>query len=274
MTISGWLMDFSLSELFQLIEQGQKTGLLTLSSLEPDRGTKAYIWVNSGRLVAAAHQFDDQGLVNLIHQAGWMSHNTAQKLARICQRGAPLGISLKDQGVLNPQQLNHLFWKQLDQEVFPLFNLTNGHFSLDTTSPMPLCQMTGLSIPMSEAIFLGLREQKDYRFLADKFPAPTSLLRRTSKSLSITLPLKKEEKLLWESTTQPLSLSTIAGKMNLLVSQTQQIAYRLIAVDLIEEVTTPSASISVPRVATTASRKTKVSKSFLSTLVGFLQSFT
>jgi hypothetical protein len=109
MSIKGSLADFSLPEIFQLIEKGNKTGLLTLRTESVAQGSKSsarYIWMYQGRIVAAAKRLDDQGLVSLIEQRQWVSDRVFDKLVHwCCPIGEPLGLYLKKQGVIQAEQL-------------------------------------------------------------------------------------------------------------------------------------------------------------------------
>ena len=76
MAISGQLSEFSLPELFQFLEQGTKTGLLTLKStpdIESGLQSNHYIWLRQGRIEAAANGLDNQGLIKLIVTRKWLS---------------------------------------------------------------------------------------------------------------------------------------------------------------------------------------------------------
>lgn len=69
MTLNGYLSEFSLGEIFQLIENGEKTGLLSIRKLvrdsDPDH-KKYYLWFRQGRVIAAANTLDQKGLLSLI----------------------------------------------------------------------------------------------------------------------------------------------------------------------------------------------------------------
>jgi hypothetical protein len=58
-----------------------------------------------------------------------------------------LGLCLKNQGVLQDEQLKHLFQVQVLQQVCALFQLKDGQFKLDQNVPIPMREMTGLSVP-------------------------------------------------------------------------------------------------------------------------------
>lgn len=154
MSIQGLLSDFSLTEIFQFIEQGHKTGLLTLRSLPDSRSPSPsahYIWVSKGGVVAAANQLNDRGLILLIEQYPWVSDRVVDKLAQFCPSHRPFGLYLKKQGVLQTEQLEHLFQIQLVQELCAVFQLEDARFQFDLNVPMPTREMTGLSLRVSLA---------------------------------------------------------------------------------------------------------------------------
>ena len=95
MSITGSLTDFSLPEILRFIEKGQKTGLLCCamcSSAQAKPQSIHYLWVQSGRIVAATNSLDEQGLVALIAEQEWMSDRVFAKLLNwCCPLDEPLG---------------------------------------------------------------------------------------------------------------------------------------------------------------------------------------
>ena len=152
MPITGTLTDFSLSEIFQLLDKGHKTGLLTLRSL-PESKTRlpvdSYIWVNQGDVVAAGNQSNQQGLISLIAQYPWVSDRVVTKIAQFCPSHKPLGLYLRQQGVLQVEQLEHLFQVQIAQQLCALFQLKDAWFSFEQNAPIPNQELTGLSLSVS-----------------------------------------------------------------------------------------------------------------------------
>ncbi len=149
MSITGSLSDFSLPEILQFIEQGRKTGLLTVRTLSESQESKSsvhYIWVKQGRIVGAANRVDQQGLVMLIEQRQWVSNRVITKLAQLCPTDKPLGKYLFNQGVLRAEQLKELFLLQVLQYVCALFRLEDGIFEFDQNVPLPRRELTGLSL--------------------------------------------------------------------------------------------------------------------------------
>jgi hypothetical protein len=281
MAITGSIADFSLPEIFQLIEKGRKTGLLTLRALEGSKVSKSgvhYIWVRQGRIVAAANRLDHQGLVSLIDQRQWVSDRVFDKVVHwCCPFNEPLGLYLKNQGVLQAEQLKRLFQVQVLQQVCALFQLKDAQFKFDQNVQLPAREMTGLSIPATKATLMGLRVLRNWDALADKLPEPNSGL----ASVIAGQPQYKLDALewqVWEYTKGTVSLEAIAKQLRLPVEKVQQVAFRLITVSLAEEVpllaaTNPTPADETPQEQVIEETETQnVSQSFMQNLVGFLRS--
>jgi hypothetical protein len=175
MAVTGYLAEFSLPELFQFLDQGHKTGLLTINGLSVDRNRNSqshYIWVHEGRIVAAAASLDQKGLLSMIAQRGWLSDRVVSRLAQVFSNKTPMGLCLKSHGLLEAEQLKVLFKSQVLRRVCALFQLQDGQFEFQTKVPLPLAEMTGLSVPATEATLMSLRALRDWTALKDKLPAP------------------------------------------------------------------------------------------------------
>ncbi len=149
MPTKGSLTDCSLAEIFQFIEKGHKTGLLKLcaSSEYPAASPLAYyIWVYRGRIVAAANRLDEQCLISLIAQNQGVEKGIIAQLAESCPLGQPLGLCLKNRLILESKQLKHLFKIQVLQQVCAWFELKDGQFEFYQNVPIPMREMTGLSV--------------------------------------------------------------------------------------------------------------------------------
>ena len=239
MCVTGCLTDFSLPEIFQWIEKGNKTGLLTLRALSGAKATPPqvhYIWVYQGYIVAAANRLDNQGLVSLITQCKWISDRVFDKLLRLCcPIDQPLGLSLKNHRVLGTGQLEQLFQIQLLQQVSLLFQLQDAEFIFDPNASISTREMTGLSVPATEATLMGLRVLQNRDGLSAKLPNPYGGL----VSIIAGQPqcrLDAVEWQVWEYTNGTTSLAAIAQQLRLPLEKVQQIALRFITVGLAEEV--------------------------------------
>jgi len=278
MAVTGYLSEFSLAEIFSFLEQGNKTGLLTICALldaQPEARENQYIWFNQGRIVAAANRLDQHGLAYMIGQRGWMGEHTALRVAQTCAATTPIGLSLKTQGLLTVEQLKLLFYTQVMRQVCALFALKDGWFQFDGKAPLPFAEMTGLNAPATEVTLAALRVLKDWSALASKLPEPTSAV----MSIITGKPQQKLDQTewhLWEFANGTIALQAIAQQLQLPLAKVQQIAFRLVTAGLVEEVPLITAMPEIPKsepsaMETTPAEATTVSNSFLHHLVGFLK---
>ena len=152
MSITGFLSDFSVSEIFRFIDQGNKSGLLMLRSPAESRAASSYyIWVENGQFIAAANQLNNVGLFSLIQQYEWVSNRVITKLAQLCPGDQPLGLYLRRQGALRGEQLEHLFQVQVVQQLCLVCQLTDAQFRFDQNVHIPTREMTGENRPPSHA---------------------------------------------------------------------------------------------------------------------------
>lgn len=290
MDLAGNLTEFSLPEVFQFLEQGQKTGLLTVHPLITSGFNTLYVWLQHGRIIAAADRLDRQGLMSLLQHRNWVSDRVVSKIPLICSLNSSLGLCLKSQGILDAEQLKLLFRIQVMSPMRSLFETRDGKFEFDPTAPLPYAEMTGLSLAATEATLIGLRLLRDWQVLTDKLPDPTSGLTSSIRGQP-HLKLEAQEWQVWEFANGTVSLQAIAQNLGLPVETIQQIAFRLIVVNLAEEIflvaATPTSTkpilsniiindfpIRPAAAGAEANAGSGVSKSFLHNLVGFLKGKT
>jgi hypothetical protein len=247
MTFTGNLAEFSLPSIFQSLEQGNKTGLLTIRTLAADVTgfiPVYYIWLYQGRIVAAADHLDKKGLVSMIAQRGWVSEEVTLRMAQICPANTPIGLCLKFQGLLQAEQLKLLFRIQVVERISALFELKDGQFEFDAEANLPSPEMTGMSIPATEVTLIGLRYAKrqasglslrDWSVLAEQLPE-LSLILSNKNMTQPQLQLDSLEWQVWQLANGTISLREIANQLGLAVEKVQQIAFRLLMSDLAEEV--------------------------------------
>lgn len=279
MAITGYLAEFSLAEMFQFLEQGSKTGLLnicTLNGVETEGQKNHYIWFNQGRIVAASSSLNQQGLITMMGQRGWLGDRAASRLSQTCAVDTPMGLCLKAQGVLTAEQLKLLFYAQVMRQICALFELKDGWFQFDGKVPLPAAEMTGLSAPATEVTLAGLRALKDWTALGDKLPDPTSALISAIDGKP-QLRLNQIEWQTWEFTNGTVSLNAIANQIRLPIEKIQQVAFRLIVSALAEEIpliaesVSPTLETEPAELSVTPAEASAVSQSFLQNLVGFLK---
>ena len=248
MVFTGYLSQFSLPELFQFLEEGYKTGLLTISKLSSSELTSSkllsnftteayYIWLQQGRILAAAEGLDNQGLISMLAKRGWYNNYFSLKDFDLKNSSSKttMGLYLKSQGIVKAEQLMLLFRAQITEKISPLFQLKDAEFNFDSNAPLPLAEMTGLSIPATEATLMGLRSLQDWSQLAAKLPDPnSSILAKSQEKPRIRLEYTESQ--VWKYLDGTSPLYKISEELQLPLEKIRQIAFRMIISNLAEEV--------------------------------------
>jgi Domain of unknown function (DUF4388) len=289
MSLTGCLVEYSLVEIFNFIQDGNKTGLL---SIEADRCLSrsidnAYdIAFQSGRIMSVTNgrKSGSRGLIEMMAQRQWLSPEQITGLsfhAKTLQQ--PLGTYLKACNSIDTEQLKLLFDTQVTANICKLFGEHHhGRFHFDPHAPLIYAEMTGISLTAKETTLLSLRMLRDWSGFSSKLPAPAASLQRFSTELP-TIRLDSQESKIWKLALGELSIAQISTQLGLEIEKVQQIAFRLMAIGLVEKV---SIEIDFDRspIDTTMDLPTlivvnedndntppPVSTSFLSNLMGFLK---
>jgi Domain of unknown function (DUF4388) len=237
MPVSGYLSNFSLPEVLQFLQEGNKTGLLTVRSLPntTQQYCRYFIWLNQGRIIAAADRTDYRGLVNMIALRKWISEAELNHLVQQCPLRTPFGLHLKSQNLLSGEQMKLLFSVQIIRQICSLFELVDGSFKFISNVQLPYLEMTGISIPATDITLPGLRSLRDWSALESKLPMSTSSILRTVHG---TLPVKLNEKELqvWAFTDGTVPIVEMVKKLNISLDSIRRTAFCLTIVGLAEEV--------------------------------------
>jgi hypothetical protein len=284
MSLAGYLSEYSLAEIFHFVQEGNKTGVL---SIEPESGLMRqisnvyYLTFQSGRImsVATGNSSTHQGLLKLMQQRRWLSPEQSSRLeVQASLLTQPLGTYLKSLDILNSDQLTLLFNSQVIATTCKLFEVHNGSFSFNPQSPLIYGEMTGLSMTAQELALLGLRMLKDWSGLSTKLPAPEFALQRFFPE-PIGVKLDSQESKVWKLAIGELPIRMIAQELGLEVEKVQQIGFRLSSIGLVQEVTlepkqppvNKAMDLLTPICVGGGDASTPVSASFLSNLMGFLK---
>lgn len=284
MSLAGYLSEYSLAEIFHFVQEGNKTGVL---SIEPERGLMKsisdtyYISFQAGRIMSVTNEngAKHHSLLKIMEQRRWLSAEQTMGLeTQVGLLRQPLGIYLKAQNLVNTEQLTLLFNSQVTATTCKLFEIHHGRFNFDPQASLIYGEMTGLSLTAQEVGLLGLRMLKDWGGLSAKLAAPEFALQRLSSKLP-NLRLDSQEFKVWNLALGELSISKIATQLGLEIEKVQQIGFRLSSIGLVQEVSVepPQPSIDKLMAAPTpvcvggGNANVPVSASFLTNLMGFLK---
>ncbi len=268
MSVSGRFSTFSLPEMLQFLQEGNKTGLLTVRS-RPEAAKNFswyFIWLNQGRIVAAADRKDYHGLVTLIAQRKWIPEPELKRLVQQCPLRQPFGLHLKSQSLLSAEQIKLLFSVQIIRQICALFELTDGAFNFIRNVQLPYLEMTGISIPATDITLPGLRNLHNWSALESKLPLPTSTILRSNYGI-LPVKLNEQELKVWNLTDGKTTIDEMAIKLDRPIESIRRTAFCLTIAGLAEEIPMVVRSARAPETTTTS----LPSQTFLERVRGFLQ---
>lgn len=155
MQMTGQLSEISWSDLLRLLDLSQVSGCLTIQHVVMGSSQFAeawnyHFWVEQGAIAGFSYQLDDHCLLSLVHKQGWVSYRTLQRIANSLPKDTPLGVHLKQQGLLSFKQLHWLFRDQVLGPIQQVADLQEASFSFKTLQDLPQMEMTGLKLPIYE----------------------------------------------------------------------------------------------------------------------------
>jgi Domain of unknown function (DUF4388) len=286
MLVNGYLSQYSLAEIFNLIQEGKKNGVLSIEPRDDsiDRSAVAatleipcyYVSFQGGRVMSIFYglEYENQDLLTMILERQWIPLDQLKELKKkLSGITIPWGLQLKVWEIISVDRLRLLFDIQVLSQLAKIFQISEGKFKFDSYAELNYPEMTGLSLSASNAVLLGLRGLKEWGRLTNKLPAPESRLQRSSLELP-GFSLENDEQLVWQLAQGEMSMLEIAAQLNLEIDKVRQIGFRLCSIGLIDEVAVaspPSIAMTRPVCVGDGNPSIQVSTAFLSKLIGFLK---
>jgi Domain of unknown function (DUF4388) len=288
MLVNGYLSQYSLAEIFTLIQDAQKNGVL---SVEPRSGSTDpsmvaedsmleipcyYVSFQGGRVMSIFYglEYENQDLLATIAERQWIPSDRLKELKKkLHGLTIPWGLQLKVWEIISVDRVKLLFDIQVLSQLAKIFEISEGEFRFDPHAELNYPEMTGLSLSARNAVLLGLRGLKDWSRLTNKLPAPESKLQKFSSELQGSI-LENDEQLVWQLALGEMSVLEIAAQLNLEIDKVRQIGFRLCSIGLIHEVAVaapPPIAINKPVCVGGGNPNIQVSTAFLSKLIGFLK---
>ena len=167
MALKGNLRDFSVLQIFNLVNLARKTGTLTLE------GPNVAAWVSfrEGKLIHAQLGNEDGTLLGVLGKAGKIG---PQQTKIIKQNAADktdkeLGLLLINAGYLNQQDILASLQHYVLDVVYRLFSWLDGFFRFDSDVLPPDDNIT-IRLDLENVIMEGSRRMKQYEHLVEEIP--------------------------------------------------------------------------------------------------------
>ena len=174
MALNGTLGDFSIGEIFQLIGQQQKTGVLSVSR----EAMVVHVIFDGGRVVGAAegsHGEDDR-LVERLERMDILSPGDIRVL-REAQSNSVLQMAefLSSRGALSREDFAYYLGLEIQNTLLHLFLWLDGQYEF-TPRQVRFEEEFTPGVPAEELLLDGLRAKDEWASIARLFPAWDAVL--------------------------------------------------------------------------------------------------
>jgi hypothetical protein len=237
MALKGSLKDFSIPDLFQLLNFGKKNGTLNLT-----RGqARGYICFRNGEVFFATTNWKRQSLGLKLLNAGIVTKaqvDEVLELQKTTARGQRLGQLLIRMDYITKDQLEVFVEEQIQDAVFEMLRWTDGDFDFQPGVVFPE-EDIGLSISTEELIMEGSRRLDEWNRIEKKIPNLNVIFKMTSMQgrEAAQISLTPEEWMVLTHIDGERTVRQIVELTGMSTLHTCKILYGLIGSGLLENIT-------------------------------------
>lgn len=171
MPIEGPLKELGIHDVFQLLDLGRKTGVLTVvSTLRRNRGS---IYFDRGAVVYATIQSNPHPLGLLLLRAGKVTEADLDRARAMQLAGDPrrLGEILVAIGALSAAELERQVRRQVEEVVFEVMNWQEGHFSFVEGPLVDIAADAMVRVSTESLLMEGARRIDEWSRIEKKVPS-------------------------------------------------------------------------------------------------------
>lgn len=178
MALKGNLRDFSVTQLFNLINLARKTGSLTLEG----HRRRAQVCFKEGRLVHASLNGQDAGLIGMLEKSGKISPDQSRVIRARSGSSADkeLGLLLINAGYVTRDEIVESVRSHTLDVVYMLFTWGDGSFIFEPNK-LPADGAITVPINLENVIMEGTRRVKEYEMLRSELPDLDMALKFTDR---------------------------------------------------------------------------------------------
>jgi len=169
MPLKGSIGDFSLPDLFQLIQFGKKNGTLNITNGD----ARGYVCFRKGKVFFATYNWKKPQLGQSLLKAGAISEDQLEEaldLQKSTRKGQRLGNILVELGYLSRESLEERLTEQIKDAVFHLLQWAEGDFFFDPNQMFP-DEDIGVSMSAENVIMEGSRRLDEWHQIEQKVPS-------------------------------------------------------------------------------------------------------
>ncbi len=241
MALKGNLRDFNLTEIFQLISMGKKTGALFITSGE----TSSTIYFRSGGIYAAYSGWKAAPFEERLSKVLKISPDEIKKISQeSTKNGIKLGEYLIAKKLISQEDLKGLLSEHLADSLFDVFTWQEGDFFFEANKEDTEFDV-GITVNISELMGVTEKRLEEWRNVKQRIP---------SLDLVFVLSLKPAEAgkdiilkpLEWKALyflDGQNDVRTLSEQMGLSEFETCRVLYRLVAESLVEPTSKKKAEV-------------------------------
>lgn len=170
MALRGNLKDFSLPDVFQLVQLSKKTGVLRIKRADAEGS----IWFRDGEVFFAQSDWNREPLGQRLVNAGRITPSALAKAIEVRSRepegGRRLGQILVDEGYITQPVLEAFVQEQIQDTIFDLMRWDEGEFDFEIL-PEVVEEDIGLSVSIENIVMEGSRRIEEWNRIKKKVPS-------------------------------------------------------------------------------------------------------
>ena len=233
MTLKGNLHDFSITQLFNLVNLASKTGSLTVQN----NSKSSTVYFKEGKLIQAELDGDESSLTSLLLKAGKISSGQVESVAQRArsQTDKELGLLLINSGYCNQRDIIQVVKDHILENVYPLFTWITGSFFFDSNTS-PHDEQITVMLNLENIIIEGTRRIKEWGQLKDDLPSLDVAIKFVDKpdARLRNVQLTVDEWRVVSFVNPKNSVRQIAKACNMDEFQIRKTVYRLLQAGLVE----------------------------------------
>lgn len=269
MALKGNLRDFTITQLLNLINLAQKTGLLVIEG----PGETAQISFRQGKLAYAQLGTEDNGLAGILHHTHKISQAQykllKERTARMTDK--ELGLLLINAGYLTQDDILTSLQSYFVEVVRQLFTWVEGFFRFEQDAVTPEGKIT-VRVDLENLIIEGSRQLREWERLQEEIPSLDMALKFTERPgtnlRNVNLSVEEWRIVSYVNPKNSLRQIGKAAKMNDL--EVRRVVYGLLQAGLVEITRTEGGS--VPQVRQFPTSNKDEQKSLVNRLISRIRS--
>jgi len=249
MALKGNLHDFTVPQLFNLINLAQKSGTLSVDSSVNGTIDKVTISFREGKLAYAQLGHEDNSLVTILHRANKLTaaQHSALKARANGMSDKELGLLLVNANYLDQQEVITCLKSYFIHIVNNLFTWGDGLFLFENDRLPPDDKIT-VRVGLENIIIEGSRRMREWEQLQDEIPSMDMSLKFANHSSANirSLNLSVDEWRVVNYINPKNSMRQIARANNISDFEMRKIVYGLLQAGLVD-IVRPLGGASVPQ---------------------------